>query len=526
MTVATELQRIIDTKAGLRAAINQNAVDRGFEPFITEDTPFKDYLEGMARYFFPFNAVINSYGQLAAAFTPAGNFKVEIYFSSTTSSGNYTLFESDADTQLLFWIRDGKLQAYVGNGSSWVVSAFNGVATVTDGKWRKAGLSKVGSLYTIFLDNVAESTVTNATAVTPSVALVSRRWSGGNYFNGVLANPKLTDLDTPANSLEFKLNKATGEYELPVNNVMGSDKVVNGNFSQGTTGWTVRNAGAQNLISVVDSQLNFVGDGSAAFALAGSEPMALPVGEVFLITADIIAFSGAMRMLLVSGNAVKLITSTGKFEWLYTSTNGESNPIGPSFSNDANASVIIDNIKVQSVTNALLYNNIPQADRFQAQRISLDWVGTVELVREGDFSSSVYWTLQSGVTISGGKLVINSTQTFAPLATQNLSFTNGGTFVVEVKVSGYVQGEINVRQGTSGADNIIDITADGTYKLIFIGIGASVFGFRSGAGDTEANVEIVSVKRILEAPRPLFNSSGVLQCSGILSCTEIIPCGD
>jgi hypothetical protein len=481
------------------------------------------------RYFLPFDPVLNSFGELATAWTPAGDFKAEINFSSTTSSGIYTLFESSVDTELLFWIRDGKLQAYVGNGSGWVVSAFNGVATVTDGKWRKAGLSKVGSLYTIFLDDVAESTVTNATAVTPSVSLAGRRWSGGNYFPGVLANPKLTDLDTPANSLEFKLNKATGTYELPVGNVTGTDKVVNGDFSQGTTDWTVANAGAQNLISVVDSQLNFVGDGSAAFALAGSAPMALPVGETFLITADIIAFSGAMRMLLVSGNASKNITSTGKFEWLYTSTNGGSHPMGPSFNNDANASIIIDNIKVQSLTNALLYNNIPEASRFQAGLVGRDWEGTTTLVANGTFDTGSDWSLQSGVTISGGKLVIDSSTTFAPLATQNLSLADGGTFRLRATASGYVEGTVNVRQGTSGSGNIIEMEANGDFTQKFGGIAASTLGIRSSAGDTEANLDTLSIKWFLEAPPlpiALFNSSGIMTCDGTLSCSEIIPCGD
>jgi hypothetical protein len=122
--------------------------------------------------------------------------------------------------------------------------------------------------------------------------------------------------------------------------------------------------------------------------------------------------------------------------------------------------------------------------------------GMPELVREGDFSSSVYWSLQSGVTITGGKLVIDSTTDYAPLAVQNLSFREGAAFKLIAKVSGYVQGEINVRQGTVGAGNIIGITANGTYPLKFIGSAESTLEIRSSAGPTEANVEIISIKPV------------------------------
>jgi hypothetical protein len=148
----------------------------------------------------------------------------------------------------------------------------------------------------------------------------------------------------------------------------------------------------------------------------------------------------------------------------------------------------------------LTYNNIPEANRFQAQLIGRDWVGTAELVANPNFATGSAWSLQSGITISGGQLVMDSTQTFAPLATQNLSLADGGTFRLGATASGYVQGTVNIRQGTAGSGNIIEIEADGSYQPTFVGLAASTLGIRSSAGDTEAALDTLSIKWFLEAP--------------------------
>jgi hypothetical protein len=47
--------------------------------------------------------------------------------------------------------------------------------------------------------------------------------TGGFNFSGNLSEPKLRDLTTPSNTLEFELNELTKMYELPVNNVFGPE---------------------------------------------------------------------------------------------------------------------------------------------------------------------------------------------------------------------------------------------------------------------------------------------------------------
>jgi hypothetical protein len=132
---------------------------------------------------------------------------------------------------------------------------------------------------------------------------------------------------------------------------------------------------------------------------------------------------------------------------------------------------------------------------FQKQATG-EWVGQ-ELVVNSNFATGTDWDLSEGTTISGNKLVIDSAITFASLAKQNLSFLTGSAFRLVVKVSSYLQGTLNVRQGTSGSNNITQATADGSYIVDFIGVGESTLEVRSSGGDTEADVESLSAKEIL-----------------------------
>jgi hypothetical protein len=490
-----------------------------------------------ARYFLPFDPVLNSYGKLAAAWTPAGDFKVEINFSCTSGSGGYVFFDYSPNG-LLFWVRDGILQAYVGNGSSWVISEFNGVSTVTDGKWRKAGLSKVGSLYTIFLDDVIESTVTNAAAVTPYVSEVGRRSTGFNYFPGVLANPKLTDLDTPANSLEFKLNKATGEYELPVGNVTGSELVTNSVDLVNTTGWT--SARGYSTLSVAAGNLRVTADSTTT--MGGSHGIPTEVGATYeykytfiegtATGADVRIRYGTTSNLNADQDTLLTESGSGTVIFVATSTTMYVGTISTGHTAGQYHELALTSVK--KVTSVLLYNNIPEASRFQAGLVGRDWVATNEQFENGDFASSSGWTLGSGATITNGQLVLvsSSADNYRPTA-DGVVFPEGIPFLVSVSVSSYVSGDFDYQLGlpSDTASHLLDVNANGISKGVRIVTSDSTNRPNiSTSGDAfTGNIDYISGKRILEAPPlpiALFTLSGIMTCDGTISCSEIIPCGD
>ena len=88
-----------------------------------------------------------------------------------------------------------------------------------------------------------------------------------------------------------------------------------------------------------------------------------------------------------------------------------------------------------------------------------------DIVTNGDFSNgSTGWTLGNCWTISNEKMVSDGTSN--AWSFQNNLFTSGKKYKVEFEVSGYSSGSLNVKVGaTSGADDLTNITANGTYNI-------------------------------------------------------------
>tara|TARA_R110000782_G_scaffold115366_1_gene205435 strand:- start:76 stop:1125 length:1050 start_codon:yes stop_codon:yes gene_type:complete len=212
------------------------------------------------RFFLSFDSVLNSSAELSTAFTPAGDFEAEIDFS-TTSSDAQTLFggvlagtneiklEVDTSGFVVF-------SAYVGTS---LQTAITSGAALDNGKLHNAKVAYTGTTAELFINNVSIGTQTWALNGSQTIKYVGRL-STGAYFYGVPANPKLTDIDTPANSQAYALDSSTGtteassisqnlitlsnipdanrfKAEFVVNDWVGSNEVVNGDLSNGTASW-------------------------------------------------------------------------------------------------------------------------------------------------------------------------------------------------------------------------------------------------------------------------------------------------
>ena len=361
---------------------------------------------------------------------------------------------------------------------------------------------------TMFLTASASTVLTPSVIFTQgtSTALIDSLFTAtattmyfGVVVNGHAANDTVT-IDAGITVKEVtnytEANEAS-EIEYSQENVFGAEEVVNGDFSNGTTDWTVTNGGAQSLISVVNNQLVFTGDGSASYALAGSEYMSLTVGKTYLITADIIAVTGNNRMLVVAGNAQKSITSAGKFEWLYTSTDDTSRGVGPSFNNDANASITIDNVSVKEITNAVEYKNIPQTAR---ELYSLEddiWTGSNELVVNGDFATDSDWVLEGGdsttwVIESGLATRISSIDW--GLRQDLTGMVTGNTYLVEFDIVTLTSGTLAVTLGLGATASIYGVEGHYAEELEWTGSG----GRLKFSGSFIGSIDNVSVKEVIE----------------------------
>ena len=141
----------------------------------------------------------------------AGDFKVKGKFA-TTSTNQQDIVGDSTSANLRLIINGNRLQMLVGNGSGLVVN-FLGSTLINDGVLHSFEFSKIGDDYKILLDDSLEASNTNTAAVSPIATHVGQRGTGASFFKGIIADVELIDITTPANSLEFKLNKLTANSE-------------------------------------------------------------------------------------------------------------------------------------------------------------------------------------------------------------------------------------------------------------------------------------------------------------------------
>ena len=317
------------------------------------------------RYFLGFDAVLNSYAELETAFTPAGDFKAKIDFS-TTSSAAQTLFGGElagTDEIKLEVNTSGYVVASAYVGTSLQTAITSSVA-LDNGKLNSAEIVYTGTTAELFVNNVTIGTQTWALDGNQTIKYVGKL-STGTYFQGVPANPVLTDVTTPANSQAYRLDRATENYELPINNVTGSEEVTNGDFSNGTTGW----AG----ITVTDGAAIVSGG-------AGTQTITTVIGNVYTASGSIDRLGVNPRIEVrdgigSGGTILNQVTATGAgsnpYSFTFTATSTSTTIVLENASNTA----LYKNISVKQVTNALVYNNIPKADREQFKLVgATEWL--------------------------------------------------------------------------------------------------------------------------------------------------------
>ena len=323
------------------------------------------------RYFLGFDAVLNSYAELETAFTPAGDFKAKIDFS-TTSSAAQTLFGGElagTDEIKLEVNTSGYVVASAYVGTSLQTAITSSVA-LDNGKLNSAEIVYTGTTAELFVNNVTIGTQTWALDGNQTIKYVGKL-STGTYFQGVPANPVLTDVTTPANSQAYRLDRATGTTESSLVN-----------------------------------------------------------------------------------------------------------------------------------TGTLTYNNIPEANRFQAQLVGLNWVGN-ELVTNGNFATDLSsWTLQNSYfQWSAGRAYHPAGSSFNSIyQDEGLSSSSVYEITVDLEI---ITGGVNTFVGPSSGfvGTLLGTTsASGTHTFIANSPTNTYVGFARSSGTSEFYIDNVSVKRILEAP--------------------------
>lgn len=181
----------------------KNALSAALLPTITSGA------SDSQRYFLTFDPVLNSYCALDTAFTPTGDFEVEVYFSTTNTLNITYFFNAGVSNNYIRLDAAGAVRFRINNGAtSSTCQSLNGY---NDGKLHRLRASLSSGVQTLQIDN--DASIINNSPVSAQINFGEIGRSVSNYFDGILADVSLTDLVTASNSRIFPLAVGAGATE-------------------------------------------------------------------------------------------------------------------------------------------------------------------------------------------------------------------------------------------------------------------------------------------------------------------------
>jgi len=176
----------------------------------------------------------------------------------------------------------------------------------------------------------------------------------GNITTGHAANDTVT-IDagiTVKEITNYTEANAASEIEYSQENVFGAEEVVNGDFATDSDWnkghlWTINNGTA--IYSAVSGSANIWQNNITT------------TGKSYVVTVDVIQNDGSCSLRTNNGTVIigDVINGTGLFSFIFSAIGSEIT-FRAGFNTDP---VIIDNVSVKEITNAVEYKNIPQSAR-------------------------------------------------------------------------------------------------------------------------------------------------------------------
>ena len=197
----------------------------------------------ISRYFVTLDPVLQSHYEMAQPITFSGDFEIEVEFSKEPQTESYEiLIGNPSGTSFYIATRNSNnIKAFIDGFS------VNGVIPVTDRKLHLIKLIRVGSLVSLYVDGVADGTMTRTGNVV--FDQIGRNYYG-NYFDGIIANAKFTDKSGASDVVTtFKLNNspAAENYTYSTELLDNNNFPDNANARQylvAAKGWIITDGGA------------------------------------------------------------------------------------------------------------------------------------------------------------------------------------------------------------------------------------------------------------------------------------------
>ena len=280
----------------------------------------------------------------------------------------------------------------------------------------------------VFNVNELESVTANDTFIATATTLYV-----GVVVSGHAANDTVT-IDagiTVKEITNYTEANAASEIEYSQENVFGAEEVVNGDFATDSDWnkghlWTINNGTA--IYSAVSGSANIWQNNITT------------TGKSYVVTVDVIQNDGSCSLRTNNGTVIigDVINGTGLFSFIFSAIGSEIT-FRAGFNTDP---VIIDNVSLKEITNAVEYKNIPQSARELYSLEDDTWVGSNELVVNGDFATNIagYNTTSGASTITwdDGKLKavkIANTSSWLARGIDNILFLEiGKTYFIKADV--------------------------------------------------------------------------------------------
>jgi len=351
---------------------------------------------------------------------------------------------------------------------------------------------------TMFLSVSVDATLSPSVIFTQgtSTALIDNLFTAtattmyfGVVVSGHVANDTVT-IDagiTVKEITNYTEANAASEIEYSQENVFGAEEVVNGDFANGSSGWTG--------LEVVN------GYARVNSASSGSQSLTLTNGKTYRLTLDINA-KGVTPSFNITNSTMSTVTASGgdvfkTYSVFFTVVSTGLSNISLS---NGSQTALWDNISIKEITNAVEYKNIPQSARELYSLEGDTWVGSNELVVNGDFATDSDWVSvndSSGAwSISGGLANVN--------CTSNAIFKNFGSviktgtfYLVSYELKNHVSGSVRAVMGSGMGDFQ---STNGIHSQVIQGV-ASTLNIRFEAkfnSGFHGSIDNVSVKEIIE----------------------------
>lgn len=271
----------------------------------------------------------------------------------------------------------------------------------------------------------------------------------------------------------------------------GEELISNGDFSNGSTGWTIING------TVTDKY-----NASMTAYQSGIRITPFSYTGTFKVVFDLVITSGNCKfdagggndeIYTTSGTKEKIITNPTKFEfnafnlgWVGTLDNvSVKEMIDADFDFTRTSSAVRVDPDYLLETVSINSANLVQNGNFSEL--------SSELIVNGNYDNTSDWTISGGnAEISNGKLNFNNAANYGTSVSNSASVVSGKTYLVEFTISDYSSGAAQIRLGSQFGTSR---NANGTYTE-YIVANATLIRLYPSSDNTTLSIDNVSVKQV------------------------------